>query len=115
MELMKNLRGMWAVAKQKTKELGFDPESAFSQVVTAGIMAIMIGAILLVISYVVISALITAVGNPANATLNTSMWSTISTITQALTITGVSLIIVGIAIIIYTLAPMSPGGGGRGR
>ena len=80
---------------------------AFTAILVGSIMAIMIGSVMLVITYVVLSAVITAVGTISNAALNTSLFANITVITQALTITGISLIVAGVAGIIYMLMGVS--------
>ena len=94
---------------------------AFTGLVVAGFMAILIGAVLLVISYVVVQAVVTGVTSggtlggltQANTSWNISFWNTISVITQALGIAGIALVIVGIAIIVSVL--MGLAGGTQGR
>jgi hypothetical protein len=91
-------------------------EKAFSAVLIAGIMAIMIGSILLIITFTVLNSVLAATGNIANTVLNSTQSSVIASIGQGLTITGISLIVIGIAIIIYTLLPIASSmSGGRGR
>ena len=110
---------------------------AFTALLIAGIMAIMIGSVLLVVSYVVINAVIGSTGTatsgplgpitldagglPAwkNATLGTTAgalnasWnSSIGQIVQALGIIGIALVITGIAVIVYVLIGL--GGTGAG-
>jgi hypothetical protein len=64
----------------------------------------------------VLSSVITAIGTVSNEALNTSMFANINVITQALTITGVSLIVAGVAGIIYMLMGVAGmAGGARGR
>ena len=88
-------------------------KKAFTALLVGSIMAIMIGAVLLIVSYVVINAIIGSTGSLANAALNTSMWSNIVNITSALNIAGISLIVVGISGIIYMLIGLGQVGGGR--
>jgi hypothetical protein len=73
--------------------------------------------VLLIITYLVLSSVITAIGTVSNAALNTSLFANIGIITQALTITGVSLIVAGVAGIIYMLMGVAgmAGSTGRGR
>lgn len=91
---------------------------AFTGMVVAGILAIMIGAVLLVVAYVVINAITTGVLTggvtlgTAGGSFNNSFWSTVANITQALSIAGIGLIIVGISMIVYTLMGFA-GGAGR--
>lgn len=90
--------------------------SGFTAVLVGSIMAILIGSVLLIITYLVLSSVITAIGTVSNAALNTSMFANINVITQALTITGVSLIVAGVAGIIYMLMGVAGmAGGARGR
>jgi hypothetical protein len=88
-------------------------------------MTMIIGGVLLVIAYIVISAVITGVvpsaGTEAmsigghNSSFNNSFWSTVGIIVQALGIAGISLIIVGIAMIVYTLYGLAGGSAAGGR
>jgi hypothetical protein len=57
---------------------------AFTALLVGSILAIMIGAVLLVISYVVINAIIGSTGTITNAALNTSLYANITNITAAL-------------------------------
>lgn len=88
---------------------------AFTAVLVGSIMAILIGSVLLVITYLVLSAVITAIGTISNEALNTSLFANIGVITQALTITGVALIVAGVAGIIYMLMGVAGMAGTRGR
>lgn len=67
------------------------------------------------ITYVVLSSVLTAIGTVSNAALNTSLFANITVITQALTITGISLIVAGVAGIIYMLMGVAGMTQGRGR
>ena len=89
-------------------------KEAFTALLVGSILAVMIGAILLVISYVVIGAILSASTGMmvANSTLNASLYSNISNITAALNILGISLIVVGISGIIYMLIGLGGVGGG---
>lgn len=88
----------------------------FTAVLVGSIMAILIGSVLLVITYLVLSSVITAIGTISNSALNTSLFANINVITQALTITGVALIVAGVAGIIYMLMGVAGmAGGARGR
>jgi len=91
-------------------------KKAFTGLLVGSIMAIMIGAVLLVVSYVVINAiLVTSVGMmTVNSTLNASLYSNISNITAALNIAGIGLIVAGITGIVYMLIGLS-GGAGQSR
>ena len=70
---------------------------AFTALLVGSILAIMIGSVLLVISYVVINAIIGSTGTISNAALNTSLYANITNITAALNIAGIALIVVGIS------------------
>jgi hypothetical protein len=63
----------------------------------------------------VLSSVITAIGTVTNVALNTSLFANITVITQALTITGISLIVAGVAGIIYMLMGVAGMTQGRGR
>jgi hypothetical protein len=99
---------------QKVKELLVPNEKAFTAVLVGSIMAILIGSVMLVITYVVLSAVITAIGTITNAGLNASLFANITVITQALSIVGIALIVAGVAGIIYMLMGVA-GMTGRGR
>lgn len=85
-------------------------------------MAILIGSVLLVVSYVVINAIVAGamssiIGDP-NVTGNTaafcaSFQSNMTNITSALNIAGIGLIVAGIAGIVYMLIGLGGVGGGR--
>ena len=85
-------------------------KKAFTAILIGSIMAILIGGVLLVITYVLLSPIInigTAMfntsGNSANSSLSVGFIGTTSVITQSLTIVGISLIVAGVAGIIYML------------
>jgi len=94
-------------------------KSAFTGLVVGGFMAILIGAVLLVVSYVVINAVVSGVLTggvtlgAAGGAMNNSFWSTMGVVTQALGISGIALIIVGISLIIAVLLGLVGGAGGR--
>jgi hypothetical protein len=103
-------------------------KKAFTALLVGSILAIMIGAVLLVVSYTVISAMIgqtqsqflTTTGSingssttNASMALNVSFTSNINNIVSALNIAGIALIVVGISGIIYMLIGL--GGVGSGR
>lgn len=91
-------------------------KKAFTQLLVGGILAIMIGAVLLVISYTVISSIFNtsaASMGTTNSSLNASLYSNLSNVTAALNIAGISLIVVGISAIIYMLIGLGGTGGGR--
>ena len=99
---------------QKVKEILVPNEKGFTAVLVGSIMAILIGSVMLVITYVVLSAVITAIGTITNAGLNASLFANITVITQALSIVGIALIVAGVAGIIYMLMGVA-GMTGRGR
>lgn len=88
-------------------------------------MAILIGSVLLIVTYAVLSPIVTVGSSMMNATmasanssLSLSYIANIGVVTQALTITGISMIVAGVAGIIYMLmgvAGLTSGGGQRGR
>ena len=97
---------------------------AFTQLLVGSIMAIMIGAVLLVVSYVVINAMTGAAasitadnGSASEATraFCTSYQSNLGNITSALNIAGIGLIVAGIAGIVYMLIGLGGAGGGGRR
>jgi len=94
------------------KSLGVD-EQGFTALLVGSVLAIMIGSVLLVISYVVINAIVGATGVVSNESLNTSLYANISNITAALNIAGIALIVVGISGIIYMLMGLGGVGGRR--
>lgn len=100
---------------QKIKDVFTLNKGAFTAILVGSIMAILIGSVMLVITYLVLSSVITAIGTLTNAALNTSLYANLTVITQALTITGVSLIVAGVAGIIYMLMGVAGMAGTRGR
>jgi hypothetical protein len=90
-------------------------KAAFTAILVGSIMAILIGSVMLVITYVVLASVITAIGSITNIPLNNSLYANITVITQALTITGISLIVAGVAGIIYMLMGVAGMTQGRGR
>lgn len=101
---------------EKVKEKLAPNTKAFTAILVGSIMAILIGSVMLVITYLVLASVITAIGTLTNAALNTSLYANITVITQALTITGVSLIVAGVAGIIYMLMGVAGmAGNTRGR
>jgi hypothetical protein len=81
--------------------------------IVGAILAIMIGSVLLVVSYTVINAVVVATGTVSNPTLNSSLFSNYQNIVAALNISGIALIIVGIAGVIYQLISLGGISGGR--
>ena len=101
---------------EKVKAVLTPNEKGFTAILVGSIMAILIGSVMLVITYVVLSAVITSIGTITNPGLNASLFANITVITQALSIVGISLIVAGVAGIIYMLmgvAGMTGGGMGR--
>jgi len=90
-------------------------KKGFTALLVGSIMAIMIGAVLLVVSYVVINAIVVSTGTVSNAALNTSLFANISNITAALNIAGIGLIVAGITGIVYMLIGLSGGAAQNNR
>ena len=88
-------------------------KKAFTALLVGSIMAIMIGAVLLVVSYVVINAIVGSTGSITNVALCNSLTANITNITSALNIAGIGLIVAGIAGIVYMLIGLGGVGGGR--
>jgi hypothetical protein len=110
---MMSLRSLFEISKR-----------AFTAILVGSIMAILIGSVLLVITYAVLSPIInigTTMFNAtfagSNSTMSLSYIANIGVITQSLTITGISLIVAGVAGIIYMLMGVAglTQGGMRGR
>ena len=112
-------RKMYAEAKAKMESLlhkwGIKNRYAFTALLIGGIMAIMIGAVLLIVSYVVINAVIGSAGTITNPALCVSFTSTIAQIVQALGIVGIALVVTGIAVIVYVLIGLGGTGMGGGQ
>ena len=97
-------------------------KKAFTAILVGSVMAILIGGVLLVVTYVLLSPIIntaTTVMNrsfdSANSSLSLGFLGNISVITQALTIIGISLIVAGVAGIIYMLMGVAGMTQQRGR
>ena len=102
-------------------------KKAFTAILVGSIMAILIGSVLLIVTYVVLSSIISTTSSVitckdlVNETgcnvLYASLKGNITVITQALSIVGISLIVAGVAGIIYMLMGVAgmTGGAGRGR
>jgi hypothetical protein len=86
---------------------------AFTALLVGSILAIMIGSVLLIVSYTVVNAIVTSSGTITNVALCNSLTANINNITAALNIAGIALIVVGISGIIYMLIGL--GGVGSGR
>jgi hypothetical protein len=88
-------------------------KKAAAPMLVGSIMAIMVGSLLILVTYLVLSSLITAASIGITCTNTTTLvgcspfysafQSNITVITQALTIVGVALIIAGVSGIIYML------------
>lgn len=100
---------------EKVKSFLTPNQKAFTAILVGSIMAILIGSVMLVITYVVLSAVITAIGTISNVGLCNSLTANITVITQALSIVGISLIVAGVAGIIYMLMGVAGMTGGMGR
>jgi hypothetical protein len=123
-----------ALMEGTLRRWGIRNRFAFTALLIGGVLAIMIGSVLLVVSYVVINAVVQSVststgamgpitlvaGQPAwqNASqastagsLNASWASTIGQIVQALGIVGIALVVTGIAVIVYVLIGLGGTGG----
>lgn len=93
---------------------------AFTGLMLMSILSILIGAIVLLITYLVLNAVITAVtgafpadvANTTSASLNASMFANIGVINSALTLVGIMLIGAGALGLIYMFSGL--GGGGMG-
>jgi hypothetical protein len=113
-----DVRNMIGFSEAKTKmegilqSWGIKNRLAFTALLIGGIMAIMIGSVLLVVSYVVINAVIGSAGTITNPALCVSFASTVGQIVQALGIVGIALVVTGIAVIVYVLIGL--GGTGMG-
>ena len=70
-------------------------KKAFTQLLVGGIIAIMVGSVLIVISYVVINSIFTtsASAMTVNSSLNASLYGNLTNITSALNIVGIALIV----------------------
>ena len=107
---------------EKLKRFLTPNRQAFTQIMVGSVMAILIGGVMLVVSYAVLSPIVTIGTNTMNATfassnstLSLSYISTLTVVTQALTITGISLIVAGVAGIIYMLMGVAGLTSQRGR
>lgn len=99
--------------------LGLRDNRAFSMLVIAGFSAILVGAVFLIIGVLVVNSIGNVVeptlgagigGTNATTTMNSTYQSVITSIGQAFVIGGVSLIVVGVAVIIAVLFGMVGGG-----
>jgi hypothetical protein len=87
---------------------------AYTALLVGGILSIMIGSIVMVVTYVILSQIFTVAASvmTPNSTLNASLYANLGVITQALTITGISLIVAGVTAIIAMLMGVAGGVGG---
>ena len=114
-------RKMKSIAEAKAQmegvlhKWGIRNRLAFTGLLISGIMAIMIGSVLLVVSYVVINAVIGSAGTITNPALCVSFISTVGQIVQALGIIGIALVVTGIAVIVYVLIGLGGVGGGMAQ
>jgi uncharacterized membrane protein (DUF485 family) len=99
-------------------------KKAFTAILVGSIMAILIGGVLLVVTYVLLSPIINVASGmmnstsvQANSSLSIGYWGSIGVIMQALTVTGISMIVAGVSGIIYILMGVAgmTTGGSRGR
>jgi len=93
------------------KYLGIRDNRAFSMLVIAGFSAILVGAVFLIIGVLVVNAVNNAVGLILTGPMNTTQQSVMTSIGQAFVIGGVSLIVVGVAVIVAVLFGMVGGAG----
>lgn len=88
---------------------------AFTGLMLMSILSILVGAIVLLITYLILNAVITAIGTISNEALNTSMFANIGVINSALTLVGIMLIGAGALGLIYMFSGLGGGlKGGRG-
>jgi hypothetical protein len=89
---------------------------AFTGLMLMSILSILVGSIVLLITYLILNAVITAIGTISNAALNASMFANIGVINSALTLVGIMLIGAGALGLIYMFSGLGGGiGGGRGK
>jgi hypothetical protein len=93
---------------QLKEYFGVTDDKAFSGLVIAGFTAIMVGAVFLIISMLVVNSVNTATGAILGA-LNATQANVLTSIGQSMTIGGVALIVVGVAVIIAVLLGMTGG------
>jgi hypothetical protein len=90
--------------------------AAFTGLMLMSILSILVGSIVLLITYLILNAVITAIGTISNAALNASMFANIGVINSALTLVGIMLIGAGALGLIYMFSGLGGGiGGGRGK
>ena len=90
--------------------------AAFTGLMLMSILSILVGSIVLLITYLILNAVITAIGTISNVALNASMFANIGVINSALTLVGIMLIGAGALGLIYMFSGLGQGmGGARGR
>jgi hypothetical protein len=90
--------------------------AAFTGLMLMSILSILVGSIVLLITYLILNAVITAIGTVSNEALNASMFANIGVINSALTLVGIMLIGAGALGLIYMFSGLGQGmGGARGR
>jgi hypothetical protein len=82
---------------------------AFTGLMLMSILSILVGSIVLLITYLILNAVITAIGTISNVALNTSMFANIGVINSALTLVGIMLIGAGALGLIYMFSGLGNG------
>ena len=88
---------------------------AFTGLMLMSILSILVGSIVLLITYLILNAVITAIGTISNVALNASMFANIGVINSALTLVGIMLIGAGALGLIYMFSGLGGGVGGGKR
>jgi hypothetical protein len=83
--------------------------SGFTGLMLMSILSILVGSIVLLITYLILNAVITAIGTISNVALNTSMFANIGVINSALTLVGIMLIGAGALGLIYMFSGLGGG------
>ena len=97
---------------KKVKE-AITSRKAFTGLMLMSILSILVGAIVLLITYLILNAVIVAIGTISNAALNASMFANIGVINSALTLVGIMLIGAGALGLIYMFSGLGGGIGGK--
>lgn len=84
-------------------------DKAFAGMLIGGILAIVLGSVMLLLAYLILNGMFTAVGTISNAGLNTSLYANMSNITTALGLGGLSIIAVGVVVVISAFTQITPG------
>ena len=87
--------------------------NAFAGMLIGGILAIVLGSVMLLLAYLILNGMFTAVGTISNVGLNTSMYANMTNITTALGLGGLSIIAVGVVVVISAFTQITPGAGRR--